>query len=61
MTCPFAPRRNDSLNRQPSVAEGAPLNLDEDLIDSSDDALSLRHLHSAIQLLTSPSVIPSIY
>ncbi|XP_052837069.1 head-specific guanylate cyclase [Drosophila gunungcola] len=54
MACPFF-RRADSLTRQPSViAEPGghwPLE-DEEL---SDDALTLKHLQMAIQLLTAPS------
>lgn len=57
MACPFtrhAPA--EMLHRQHSLAEGAGWNLDEDLSEIPDDALTLTHLNAAIQLLTAPSV-----
>ncbi|XP_016989079.1 head-specific guanylate cyclase [Drosophila rhopaloa] len=54
MACPFF-RRADSLTRQPSViAEpGGHWALEDE--ELSDDALTLKHLQMAIQLLTAPS------
>jgi guanylate cyclase soluble subunit alpha len=56
MACPFT-RSRDSLSRQQSTVEGN-WNIDEYLNEAPDDALTLTHLQSAIQLLTTPSVCP---
>lgn len=57
MACPFSRHpASEMLHRQHSIAEGAGWNLDEDLSEIPDDALTLTHLNAAIQLLTAPSV-----
>lgn len=48
MACPFV--------RHSSIAESTSWNIEDDLSDIPDDALTLSHLSSAIQLLTAPSV-----
>lgn len=53
MACPFS-RRSEPV-RQASVAD-AHWNIEDDLADIPDDALTLTHLQLAIQLLTAPSV-----
>ncbi|XP_055616561.1 head-specific guanylate cyclase [Toxorhynchites rutilus septentrionalis] len=53
MACPFA-RPAEGFPRQPST-DGHGWNLDEDLGEIPDDALTLTHLNAAIQLLTAPS------
>ncbi|XP_055532895.1 head-specific guanylate cyclase [Wyeomyia smithii] len=56
MACPFArPAPAEAFQRQPSIAEGHGWNLDEDLSEIPDDALTLTHLNAAIQLLTAPT------
>ncbi|KXJ79976.1 hypothetical protein RP20_CCG026898 [Aedes albopictus] len=56
MACPFSRHPpSEMLHRQHSIAEGAGWNLDEDLSEIPDDALTLTHLNAAIQLLTAPS------
>lgn len=56
MACPFAPKKTINLARQPSVADNAGWNLEDEISDVKDDSLSLKHLNSAIQLLTAPAV-----
>lgn len=57
MACPFAPKKaSDNLTRQPSIADNAAWNLEDEISDVKDDSLSLSHLNSAIQLLTAPAV-----
>ncbi|XP_055679218.1 head-specific guanylate cyclase [Lutzomyia longipalpis] len=51
MACPFV----HTIGKQHSVADSATWNLEDDLTDIPDDALSLTHLNAAIQLLTAPS------
>lgn len=52
MACPFS-RHLEALPRQATV-EGT-INFEDLLTDANDDALSLTHLQTAIQLLTFPS------
>jgi len=55
MACPFI-KRTESLHRQQSLADGLGWNLEDDLNEAPDDALTLKHLNAAIQLLTAPHV-----
>ncbi|KAL1395091.1 hypothetical protein pipiens_011492 [Culex pipiens pipiens] len=58
MTCPFTRHAppTGSFQRQPSIADAHSWNLDEELSEIPDDALTLSQLNAAIQLLTAPSV-----
>lgn len=59
MACPFV-RHANTLARQSSIAHENPSNWGlEDDIAEIPDALTLKHLQDAIQLLTSPLVIHS--
>jgi hypothetical protein len=51
MACPFVVQRKpvEQLNRQQSSIH------DFDLQEISDDSLTLKHINSALQLLTAPS------
>ncbi|XP_055700034.1 head-specific guanylate cyclase [Phlebotomus papatasi] len=51
MACPFV----HTIGKQHSVADSTTWNLEDDLTDLPDDALTLTHLNAAIQLLTAPS------
>ncbi|GAB0094847.1 Head-specific guanylate cyclase [Sergentomyia squamirostris] len=51
MACPFV----HTIGKQHSVADSANWNLEDDITDLPDDALTLTHLNAAIQLLTAPS------
>ncbi|KAL9695542.1 hypothetical protein quinque_014827 [Culex quinquefasciatus] len=57
MTCPFTRHAppTGSFQRQPSIADAHSWNLDEELSEIPDDALTLSQLNAAIQLLTAPS------
>lgn len=56
MACPFTrPRERDSLSRQQSTVEGN-WNIEDYFSEAPEDALTLSHLQTAIQLLTTPSV-----
>lgn len=61
MACPFAPKKASDLTRQPSIADNAGWNLEDEISDIKDDSLSLSHLNSAIQLLTAPAVNNQFY
>lgn len=56
MACPFV-RHANPLPRQSSIAHENPSNwgLEDDMVEIPD-ALTLKHLQAAIQLLTSPLV-----
>lgn len=59
MACPYVRRAGESLQRQSSVVgidSHAPWNLEEELTEILEDALTLTHLNAAIQLLTAPTV-----
>lgn len=55
MACPFV-RHSDSVTRQPSTSVAITDQPTDDDLTEIADSLTLTHLQSAIQLLTSPSV-----